>query len=168
MKKNSRRVATLGLVVALVLGSAVVAAADDHTGPPPHVLEKAKAAVGQGQERALEMLALAATRNPDTGMPDHAKGQPGHATGLERAQEAVSKAADKVKGYEKDNPGEGNAYGHGRAAEVHAALAAGISPSTLESHGEKVSAMVKAVESLTEEKPGRGVGRNNRNDDDGE
>lgn len=164
MKKTSHRVATVGLVVALVPGP--VAAADDHTGPPPHVLEKAEAAVGQGRERALEMLALAATRNPDTGMPDHAKGKPGHATGLERAQQAVSKAAGKVKGYEKDNPGAGNAYGHGRAAEVHAALAAGISPSTLDSHGEKVSAMVKAVQSLTGEKPGRGVGRNNG--DDGE
>ena len=64
------------------------------------------------------------------------------------------------------NSGDGNAYGHGRATEVHAALAAGISPSTLDSHGEKVSAMVKAVQSLTGEKPGRGVGRNKG--DDGE
>lgn len=166
MKKISHRVVVMGLVVGLVVGSSLVALADDHTGPPPHVLEKAQAAVGQGQERALEMLELAASRNPDTGMPDHAQGQPGHATGLERAQEAVSKAADKVKGYEKDNPGQGNAYGHGRAAEVHAALAAGISPSTLESHGQRVSAMVKAVESLTEERPGRGLGRNKTDDND--
>ena len=168
MTKTSHRVIAVGLVVALAFGSALVAVADDHAGPPPHVLDKAKAAVGQGQERALEMLALAASRNPDTGMPVHAQGKPGHATGLERAQDAVSKAADKDKGYEKDNPGQGNAYGHGRAAEVHAALAAGISPSTLESHGQRVSAMVKAVESLTEEKPGRGLGRNktDTNDED--
>ncbi len=128
--------------------------------------ERCACGSGEGQERALEMLALAASRNPDTGVPDHAQGEPGHATGLERAQEAVSKAAEKVKGYEKDHPGEGNAYGHGRAAEVHAALAAGISPSTLESHGQKVIAMVKAVESLTKEKPGRGLGRNKTDGND--
>jgi len=168
MTKSSHRVTTVILVVALVFGSALVAVADDHPGPPPAVLDKAKAAVGQGQEQALEMLAIAATRNPDTGMPDHAQGKPGHATGLERAQEAVSKAVDKIKGYEKDNPGNGNAYGYGRAAEVHAALAAGISQSPLESHGQKVSAMVKVVDSLTKEKPGLGLGRNktDTNDDD--
>lgn len=168
MKTISHRVTTTGLVIALVFGSALVAVADDDTGPPAHVLEKAKAAVGQGQERALEMLAVAATRNADTGMPDHAQGKPDHATGLERAQDAVSKAVEKVRGYEKDNPGNGNAYGHGRAAEVHTALAAGISPSTLESHGQKVSAMVKVVNSLTKEKPGLGLGRDktDTNDDD--
>ena len=42
MKRSSRRVATVGLVVGLVLPSALIAAADDDTGPPPHVLDKAK------------------------------------------------------------------------------------------------------------------------------
>jgi hypothetical protein len=111
------------------------------------------------------MLAVAATRNPDTGLPDHAQGAPGHATGLERAQEMVAKAADKIKGYEKDKPDNGYAYGYGRAAQVHTALADGISPSTLESHGHKVSAMVKAVESFSNEKPGRGLGRDKQDDD---
>ena len=165
MNKTSHRVVAVGLSMALVVGPGLVATADDHTGPPQHVLEKALDGVERGQARALEMLALAATRNPDTGMPDHAQGNPGHATGLERAQESVAKAAEKVKGYEKDKSNNGNAYGRGHAAEVHAALAAGISPSELESHGQKVSAMVKAVESFTEEKPGRGLGRDKKGDE---
>ncbi|MDF1595554.1 MAG: hypothetical protein P1T08_05590 [Acidimicrobiia bacterium] len=165
MKNRSHRVAVAGLTVALVFAPAVVVSAEDVASPPQHVLEKARQAVGLGQERALEMLAVAATRNPDTGLPDHAQGKPGHATGLERAQEMVAKAADKVKDYEKDKPDNGNAYGHGRAAQVHLALAGGISPSTLESHGQKVSAMVKAVESFSNEKPGRGLGRDKQDDD---
>ena len=166
MKKTSHRVAVAGLSMALVLGPGLTATADDHTGPPQHVLEKALDGVERGQARALEMLALAATRNPDTGMPDHAQGNPGHATGLERAQESVAKAAEKVKGYEKDKSNNGNAYGRGHAAEVHAALAAGISPSELEPHGQKVSAMVKAVKSFTDEKPGLGLGRDKKGEDD--
>jgi len=167
MKNISRNVAAAGLTVALVFAPALVVSADDVAGPPQHVLEKAKQAVGRGQARALEMLAVAATRNPDTGLPDHAQGAPGHATGLERAQEVVARAADKMKGHPKDKPDNdnSNAYGHGRAAQVHAALAAGISPSTLESHGHRVAAMVRAVESFSNEKPGRGLGRDKQDGD---
>jgi hypothetical protein len=157
MSRISRKVLVAGVAVGVLITSAAVAGAAP--GPPAAVLEHAKAAVGQGQERAAEMLALAATRHPETGVPDHAHGKPGHATGLERAQEAVARAADKVRGFEKEHPGEGHAYGRGHAAEVHEALAAGILPSTLESHGERVSAMVKTVQSLADEKPGRGLGR---------
>lgn len=157
MKKTSHRVATVGLVMALVLVPGLTAIADD-TGPPQHVLDKATEGVATGQARALEMLAVAATRNPDTGMPDHAQGNPDHATGLERAQETVARAADKPLGYEKEKT-NGNAFGRGHAAEVHAALAAGISPSTLDPHGQKAVPMVKALESFTDEKPGRGLGR---------
>ncbi len=167
MKKTPHRVAAAGLSMALIIGPGLAATADDHTGPPQHVLDKALDGVERGQARALEMLALAATRNPDTGVPDHSQGNPGHATGLERAQESVAKAAEKVKGYEKEKSNNGNAYGRGHAAEVHAALAAGISPSTLESHGQKVSAMVKAAKSFADEKPGRGLGRDKSGEDDG-
>ena len=166
MKKTSHRVAAVGLSFALVVGPGLAAVADDDTGPPQHVLDKALDGVADGQARALEMLALAATRNPDTGMPDHAQGNPGHATGLERAQESVSKAADKIKGYEKDKSSNGNAYGLGHAADVHAALAAGLSPSTLAPGQLKAQNMLKALEKFTDEKPGRGLGRNNKGDDD--
>jgi hypothetical protein len=157
MNRISHRVLTVGVAAGVLVASAAVAGAASE--PPDAVLEHAQAAVGQGQERAADMLALAATRHPETGVPDHAQGKPGHATGLERAQEAVAKAADRVRGYEKDHPGEGHAYGRGHAAEVHEALAAGILPSALESHGERVSAMVKTVQSIADEKPGRGLGR---------
>ena len=165
MKKTSHRVAAAGLSMALIIGPGLAATADDHTGPPQHVLDKALDGVERGQARALEMLALAATRNPDTGMPDHAQGNPGHATGLERAQDSVAKAAERVKGYDKEKSNNGNAYGRGHAADVHTALAAGISPSELDPHGEKVSAMVKTMKSFVDEKPGRGLGRDNKGED---
>ena len=164
MRKTSHKVAAAGLSVALIMGPGLAATADDHTGPPQHVLDKALDGVERGGERALDMLELAASRNPETGMPNHAQGNPGHATGLERAQEMVAKAAVE-RGYEKDFPGKGNAYGRGHAADVHQALAAGISPSTLAPKDDKAQNMVKAIEKFTDEKPGRGLGRDEKGDD---
>ena len=166
MNKTSHRVAAIGLSFALVIGPGLAAVADDDTGPPQNVLDKALDAVTHGQARALEMLALAATRNPDTGMPDHAQGNPGHATGLARAQDMVEAAALKLKGYEKDKTNNGNAYGRGHADLVHNALSHGVSPSTLAPGGEKAQNMVKALEKFTDEKPGRGLGRNREGGDD--
>jgi len=167
MNKTSHRVAAIGISFALVIGPGLAAMADDDAGPPAHVLEKAKEGFESGQSNALAMLAIAIERNPSTGIPDHAQGTPPHLyTGLERAQIAVGKAVEKLKGWQKDHPGNGNAYGNGRAEKVHEALAAELSPSGLDSHGQKVSAMVKAVEAFTDEKPGRGLGRNNKGGDD--
>jgi hypothetical protein len=160
-------VAAAGLSVALIMGPGLAATADDHAGPPQHVLDKALDGVERGRERALDMLELAASRNPETGMPNHAQGNPGHATGLERAQEMVAKAAVE-RGYEKDFPGRGNAYGSGHAADVHAVLRGELSflsPSELPSHGQRVASMVKAIEKFTDEKPGRGLGRDKKGDD---
>ena len=165
MNKTSHKVAAAGLSVALILGPGLAATADDHIAPPQHVLDIALDGVERGQERALEMLKLAVSRNPETGMPSHAQGKPEHATGLERAQKSVAKAAEKIKGYDKVKSNNGNAYGLGHADDVHDALAEGINPSELASHGEKVSGMVKAIEKFTDEKPGRGLGRNNKGDD---
>jgi hypothetical protein len=163
MKKTSHKVAAAGLSVALIMGPGLAATADDHTGPPQHVLDKAIEGISHGQERAAEMKALAATRDAETGLPDTAQGKPEHVVGLARAQEMVAKAAVE-RGYEKDFPGKGNAYGRGHAADVHALLS-GVSPSTLAPKGDKAQNMVKAIEKFTDEKPGRGLGRNNKGDD---
>jgi len=165
MTKPSHRVAVVGLTAALIMGPGLAATADDQSGPPQHVLDKAIEGLGQGQLRALEMLEVAATRNPNTGMPDHANGNPDHATGLERAQEMVEKAAEKLKGYEKDKSNNGNAYGRGHAELVHLALQAGVSPSKLAPGRDETRHMLKALEKFTDEKPGRGLGRNNKSDD---
>ena len=167
MNKTSHKVAAAGLSVALIMVPGLAATADDHTGPPQHVLDKAIEGLGHGQAQALGMLKAAVTRDHDTGMPDHAQA-PDHATGLERAQIAVGKAVEKLKGWQKDHPGKGNAYGRGHAAEVHKVLRGELSflsPSELPSHGQKVASMVKAIEKFTDEKPGRGLGRNNKGDD---
>jgi hypothetical protein len=165
MRKTSQKVAAAALSITLIMGPGLAATADDHTGPPQHVLDKAIEGLGHGQARAAEMKALAATRDHETGMPDHAQGDPGHATGLERAQEMVEAAAQKLKGYEKPFPGNGNAFGRGHAELVHNALAQEISPSTLAPRGDKAQNMVKAIEKFTDEKPGRGLGRNNKGED---
>ena len=163
MNKTSHKVAAAGLSVALIMGPGLAATADDHTGPPQHVLDKAIEGLGHGQARAAEMKALAATRDAVTGLPGTAQGNPEHVTGLARAQEMVAKAAVE-RGYDKAFPGNGNAYGRGHAAEVHELLS-GVSPSTLAPKGNKAQNMVKVIEKFTDEKPGRGLGRNNKGDD---
>lgn len=165
MRKISQRVAAAGLSAALIFGPAVAASADGDAGPPQHVLGKARESVGVGQERAVAMLAVAAARNPETGVPEHAQGDPDHATGLARAQEMVALAAAKLKGNETDKDNNGNAYGHGRAAEVHAALAGGLSPSSIKPYSEDAEKMLKVIERFTDEKPGRGLGRNKQGED---
>ncbi len=168
MKRTPHRAAAVGLSFVILMGPALSAPADDDTGPPAHVLAKANEGLGLGRARALEMQAVASTRDHETGVPADALGEPGHVTGLERAQQSISDAVEKIKGWQKDHPGNGNAYGRGHARDVHAALRGELevlSPSELPSHGQEVRAMVKALEKFTEEKPGRGLGRNNNGDD---
>ena len=165
MNKTPHRVAAVSLSFALVIGPGLAAVADDDTGPPQHVLEKAKEGFETGQENALKMLEMAASRNPNTGVP-HDDANPDHATGLARAQDMVEAAAQKLKGYEKNDNGNGNAFGHGRADFVHELLAAGLKPSTMLPNGKKAQGMLKALEKFTDEKPGRGLGRNNKGGDD--
>ncbi len=165
MGKTALTVAAAGLSIALVVGPAPAATADSQTGPAQHVLDKAIEGLVRGSSKALAMLEAAETRNPDTGIPIHALGNPDHATGLARAQKRVEAAALKLKGYEKNDSGKGNAYGRGHAELVHAALSHELSPSTLAPSGVKALRMVKAVEAFTVEKPGRGLGRNDKGTD---
>ena len=138
---RTSRIAALGMTVALVLAPVVIAQASDRRGPPDHVLRAAHEAVTISRVLALELAALVADGPGETGVPEHARGKPGHATGLARAREAIGLAAGR------DN-GNGHAFGRGHAAEVHAQLLAGGSPSDLPSHGAKVRALVAAFNSL--------------------
>ncbi|MDH3426062.1 MAG: hypothetical protein OEM22_05245 [Acidimicrobiia bacterium] len=119
---------------------------------------------------ALVIVLAVAMTVPAAAIPDHA-------TGLDRAREMSQKSFDKVRGKSADAPGQnkadqadkltgrdralasilkglekgngnGNAFGRGHSADVLGALLAGDSPSELASHGEKVSAMVKAFNAL--------------------
>jgi hypothetical protein len=129
------------MTVALLLALAVVAQASDRRGTPDHVLQAAHEAVTISRGLAVEFAALAADGPNETGVPEHAQGNPDHATGLARAREAIGLAAGQSNG-------NGHAFGRGHAAEVHAQLLAGGSPSDLPSHGEKVRALVAAFNSL--------------------
>lgn len=64
--------------------------------------------------------------------------------GRERAKAAIDKALARGNG-------NGNAFGRGRAAEVHAILLAGGSPSELANHGQAVKELVHAYNALRKE-----------------
>lgn len=130
----------LAVAASVVLAPVAIARASDSQGPPEHVLKAAHEAVAMSRVLAVE-LALVAAGPHQTGVPDHAQGKPDHATGLARAQEAIAAAAARGNG-------NGHGFGRGHAAEVHAQLLAGGSPSALPSHGEKVRALVAAFNSL--------------------
>lgn len=138
--KRTSRILLLGMTIALVLGPVAMVHAANRQGPPADVLQAAHAAINISRGLAVDFGALAAGPG-ETGVPDHAQGKPGHATGLARAQEAIEKAATRGNG-------KGHAFGRGHAAEVHAQLLAGGSPSELASHGAKVRALVAAFNSL--------------------
>ena len=157
MTQNSSRlryvVATLAAVVALAVAVPVAWAA-----PSDDVLATAREAAEHGQATAAAM---------GNGPTDEDK-----KTGLDRAEAALERAAENrerqaqkhaeqaeqlSEKLEEDHPGNG--FGRGRAAEVHAILAAGGSPSELGSHGEKVTELVRAYQAVKgEDKPGNGHG----------
>jgi len=128
------------MAAALILAPVSIASGSDGHGPPESVLQAAHEGVSVARGLAVE-LAAAADHPGLTGVPDHAQGNPGHATGLARAREAIAAAAGRGNG-------NGHAFGRGHAAEVHAQLLAGGSPSDLPSHGAKVKALVAAFNSL--------------------
>ena len=77
---------------------------------------------------------------------------------------AERKAARDTAKAEGDKPGRG--LGRGHAAEVHAYLLAGYSPSELPPHGEAVSGLVHAFDKVKADHPGRGNGPTEKGDDD--
>jgi hypothetical protein len=154
MSRNRRPViiaaATL-LVMLLVVPAASAVPSED-------TLATARAAVTIGQEKAK-------------GHSAEAPGQQNRARGLERAEAAIAAAAERkaardATGAEGEKPGRG--LGRGHAAEVHAILLAGGSPSKLPSHGERVSGLAQAFDKVKADHPGRGQGPTNKGGDDGD
>ncbi len=145
-----RRMGAIVLAVVLVIPAAAAAA---QSGLPDHAAEKVAAAHAQAAEAAQEHAG------------EKARGQnPDKTTGLARAAE-VSKSW-KFTGEAKPGNGNGNALGQGRSDAVHEALASGVSPSTLDKHGESVSAAAKemaaafkAMKAKPEGHPGQGQGK---------
>lgn len=117
--------------------------------PPDHVLERAREAVTIGQENAI-IIGLAESS------------QENRAQGLERAGEALAAAAERLAA-QGTHPGIGHAYGKGHAADVHAILLAGGSPSDLPPHGETVRGLAAAFAEVRADHPGLGLGLDNPN-----
>ena len=142
---------TILVVVATLAAPLAAGAASDRL--PDHAAEKVAVAQAHAAAAAQELAA------------EKARGlDPNKTTGLERAAE-VSRSW-RFTGAEKPGNGNGRALGVGRADAVHAALAQGLPPSSLDSHGEAVSTaaqeMTKAFKGLKEKAeghPGRGQGK---------
>lgn len=116
-----KRLGTALIVTLLAMPAAALASPSQL---PDHAAEKVAAAQERAAYAASSMAAEKARgRNDDK------------TTGLARAAEVSN--SWKFTGAGK--PGNGNAFGVGRSDDVHAALAAGVSPSSLPSHGEAVS-----------------------------
>lgn len=154
MSRNRRSVimtAAALLVISLIVPPASATPSED-------TLATARAAVTIGQEKAK-------------GHSAEAPGQQNRARGLERAESAIAAAAERKAARdaakaEGDKPGRG--LGRGRAAEVHAILLAGGSPSELPSHGERVSGLARAFDKVKADHTGRGQGLTNEGGDDGD
>ena len=123
--------------------------------PSPDTLANAVAAAEHGQSTARDLA---------KGPKDESK-----TTGLDRAAEALAKVAEKRAEKQAEKAGEekpGNGFGRGHAAEVHAVLAAGGSPSELAPHGESVSELAKAYQQVKgDDHPGKGHGKGGNPED---
>ncbi len=124
--------------------------------PGEDTLQRAREAVEIGREKAKGMADEA------PGQENRARGlDKSRARGLDRAAEAIAAAAerkaarDEAKA-EDDKPGRG--LGRGHAAEVHAILLAGGSPSELPPHGETVRELAHAFEKVKADHPGLKLG----------
>ncbi len=146
------------VTVAALLGTSLIVPAAIAK-PPADKLERARSAVTTGQENAKGLAKGHA----------EAPGQEDRARGLDRAEEAIAAAAERkatrdAAKAEGDKPGLG--LGRGHAADVHAYLLDGYSPSELPSHGEKVSGLAHAFDKVKADHPGRGNGPAEKGDDD--
>ena len=149
--------AVAGLVVVSLIAPAAVAK------PKDDALERARSAVGIGQEKAKANAKQRA---------DEAPGQEHRAQGLERAEAAISKAAERKAARDAakengDKPGRG--LGRGHADDVHDILLLGDgSPSELAAHGQSVQDLAHAYQKVKANHPGQGNGQTDKGDDDAE
>jgi hypothetical protein len=148
-------IAAAFLVISLVVPAASATPSED-------TLATARAAVAVGQGKAKGLANGHGAETP---------GQENRARGLERAEAAIAAAAERKAardgtGAEGEKPGRG--LGRGHAAEVHAILLDGGSPSELPSHGETVSGLAHAFGKVKADHPGQGQGLTNNGGDDGD
>ena len=150
------RIHRVTLLVATVATLSVVVPAAS-AAQPDDVLQRAREAVEIGRTKAQ-------------GLAEEAPGQDDRARGLDRAAEALEaaaarKAARAQATADGERPGRG--LGRGHSAEVHAILLEGGSPSAMPPHGQTVSAMANAFETIKADHPGLGLGRDNPGTGDG-
>lgn len=155
------RTTCLAMMLSVILAMAAVA-----TATPADLPEDAAATVAEAHARAAAAASEFAADK--AGGRDDDK-----TTGLARAAEVSS----SWRFTREDQPGNGNGrgLGQGRAQAVHEALANGESPSSLDSHGEAVSAaaheMRDAFEGMKNKPdgpPSRGKGKDKDKDKDKE
>lgn len=157
-----RRFGLMGpaLAVSVVFGMSAAAAA-----VPSQLPEHAAAKVAGAQAKAAAAAEDFAS--------DKARGQAGDKrTGLDRAAEVSS--SWQFSGTDKPGSGNGRALGVGRSQAVHEALARGQSPSSLENHGEAVSAVshemrdaFERMKNKRDDHPGRGKSQSTDEDQAG-
>jgi hypothetical protein len=144
------------VAVSLVAPAAVAKPKDD-------VLDRARYAVGIGQEKAKANAKQRA---------DEAPGQEHRNQGLARAETAIGEAAARKAARDAakengDKPGRG--LGRGHADEVHAILLLGDgSPSQLASRGQSVQDLAHAYQKVKANHPGQGNAKTDKGDDDTE
>lgn len=131
-----KRLLPLLVVGALAFPAAAVAATPQL---PEHAAETVAAAHSRAQVAAQEFAAEKARGHDEN-----------KSTGLARAAEVSN--SWRFTGEDKPGNGNGRALGVGHSDDVHEALANGQSPSSLESHGKKVSAaaheMIEAYQTM--------------------
>ncbi len=157
------RIHRVTLLVATVATLSVVVPAAS-AAQPDDVLQRAREAVEIGRTKAQGLAQEA------QGLAEEAPGQDDRARGLDRAAEALEaaaarKAARAQATADGERPGRG--LGRGHSAEVHAILLEGGSPSAMPPHGQTVSAMANAFETIKADHPGLGLGRDNPGTGDG-
>lgn len=146
------RTTCLAMMMSVVLAMAAVA-----TAAPADLPENAAATVAEAQARAAAAASEYAA--------DKARGRDDNkTTGLARAAEVSS--SWRFTGEDKPGNGNGRGLGQGRAQAVHEALANGESPSSLDRHGEAVSAAAhemrdafERMKNKPDEHPGNGKGK---------
>ncbi len=146
----------LGIVFIAAVMAVPAAALAAPTDLPEHAAERVAAAHAHAAETARGLSAEKARGRSDD-----------KTTGLARAAEVSN--SWRFTGGEK--PGNGKALGVGQSDAVHAALADGKSPASLESHGQAVSSaaheMVNAFERMKAKPDGHpGKGQDDPGDDD--
>lgn len=155
---RTRFVATaVAVLMALPAGAVAV------PGLSPDAAETFSAARARAAITASELLAQASEATDDVASEDEGRGQdPNKTTGLARAAEVSN--SWRFTGEEKPGNGRGMGVGSARSRAVHAALAAGTSPSEitdedLDAAAAELAGAFNSFRSKRDGHPGKGQGK---------